>query len=203
MLCVGLLAGCHRGPVADSSSLTAELSNISGEELFRLGVWHATSGDLLRAEQYLGTALQRGHDARTVTYWLLRVCTAASRYQSALAHARQYLRHHPHDWSLRLVVASVYEALGDLERAQSEFERIVQAAPQNPLPHYRLALLYQVREPEQGRARKHLETYLALTPQGPHAAEVRATLDETVKSLEGPELVQDRNTSERESVGLQ
>jgi len=93
--------------------------------------------------------------------------------------------------------------LGDLERAQSELERIVQAAPQKPLPHYRLALLYQVREPEQGRARKHLETYLALTPQGPHAAEVRATLDETVKSLEGPELVQDRNTSERESVGLQ
>ena len=197
--CVGLMAGCHHVSPADRTSLNAELSNISGEELFRLGLWHATSGDLLRAEQYLVAARQRGHDARQVTYWLVRSCAAANRYQSALAHAQLYLRDHPQDWSLRLIAASVHEALGELARAQSELERIVQAVPQTPLPHYRLALLYQVRESQQHRARTHLEAYLALTPQGPHAAEARAVLDESVEVAKGPQLVPDPSAIEHES----
>jgi tetratricopeptide (TPR) repeat protein len=132
----------------------------------------------------------------------VRSCTAANRYQSALAHARLYLRDHPDDWPLRLIAASVHEALGELGRAQSELERIVQAVPQTPLAHYRLALLYQVREPQQHRARTHLEAYLALAPEGPHAAEARAVLDESVEPSNGPGQVPAPNAIEHESGGL-
>jgi tetratricopeptide (TPR) repeat protein len=196
--CLVVLVGCQHGSPAERTSLTAELSKISGEELFRLGLWHASSGDLLRAEQYLVAARRRGHEARLVTYWLVRVCTTASRYHSALAHVRLYLRDHPQDWSLRLIVASIYEALGELEEAQSELERLVRAVPQSPLPHYWLALLYQGREAQQHRARGHLETYLALTPQGPHAEEARAVLDEGVAVRNGPQLVPNPNESDSE-----
>ena len=199
--CLVFLVGCHHASPTERTSLTAELSKISGEELFRLGLWHAASGDLLRAEQYLVAARQRGHEARQVTYWLVRVCTVANRYQSALAHLRLYLRDHPQDWSLRLIVASVYEALGELGEAQSELERLVRAVPQSPLPHYRLALLYRGREAQEHRARTHLETYLALTPQGPHAAEARAALDEGVQASTGPQLVLKPNEIDLEIGG--
>jgi len=201
--CGLFLAGCHQLSPARKASLNAELSDISSEDLFRLGLWHARSGDLLRAEQYLVATRQRGYQARQVAYWLVRVCTAASRYQSALVHARLYLRDHPGDWSLRLITASVYEALGDLGRAQSELERIVQAVPQTPLPHFRLALLYGVSESQEHRARTQLEAYLALAPRGPHAAEARAVLDESIEVSKGPQLVPNPHVAEHESGGRQ
>jgi tetratricopeptide (TPR) repeat protein len=154
------------------------LSAITAEDLLYLALSHARSGDLLRAEQYLSAARRRGHDEAEVVYWLVRVCVAASRYQSALGHAADYLRDHPLDWSLRLVVATIHEALGDVARARSELERIVRAEPTRPLPHYRLAMLYRSWELDQERAKVHLEEYLKLTPQGPHAAEVRSALSE-------------------------
>jgi hypothetical protein len=53
---------------------------VTAEDLLFLAVSHARSGDLLRAEQYLSAARQRGHEEATVVYWLVRVCVAASRY---------------------------------------------------------------------------------------------------------------------------
>jgi len=188
LLAAGLatLGGCHHAMLHERPDLQAELSTVTAEDLLLLAVSHARSGDLLRAEQYLSAARQRGHDAGRVVYWLVRVCVAASRYQSALIHAGSYLRDHPSDWSLRLVVATIHEALGDLDRAQSELERIVGAEPSIPLAHYRLAMLYRSRESERDRARLHLEKYLKLTPDGPHAAEVRSVLSEVTDVSKGP-----------------
>jgi predicted Zn-dependent protease len=106
-----------------------------------------------------------------------------------LGHAADYLREHPADWSLRLVVASIHEALGDVARAKSELERVVRAQPARPLPHYRLAMLYRNEEADRERARAHLEAYLRLTPEGPHAAEVRSALSEVIAVSAGPRLV--------------
>ena len=115
--CLALIGGCHHATLRKGPDLQAELSSVTAEDLLSLAVSHARSGDLLRAEQYLSAARQRGHDEAAVVYWLVRVCTAASRYQSALGHAANYLRDHPKDWSLRLIVATIHEALGDGERA--------------------------------------------------------------------------------------
>ena len=178
LLWVATLGGCHHAAFQQRPELHAELSTVTVEDLLFLAFSYARSGDLLRAEQYFIAAHQRGHNEPAVVYWLVRVCVAASRYQSALAHAGSYLRDHPADWSLRLVVATIYEALGYVARAESELERIVAAEPLMPLPHYRLAMLYRDRRSQPQRARAHLEKYLRLSPQGPHAAEARSVLSE-------------------------
>jgi len=149
---------------------------------------HARSGDLLRAEQYLSAARQSGHDDATVAYWLVRVCVAGGRYRSAVAHAVDYLRDHPSDWSFRLVVATLHEALGDTADAERELERITAAAPEMPLPHYRLAMLYRARVGEQERANVQLEEYLRLAPEGRYAVEARDTLRQLIGISVGPQL---------------
>ena len=184
-----IVGGCHHATLYQGPDLQAQLSAVRAQVLLSLAVSHARSGDLLRAEQYLSAARERGHAEATVVYWLVRVCVAASRYQSALGHAANYLRDHPEDWPLRLVVATIHEALGDLALAQSELERIVEAEPALPLPHYRLAMLYRSGYVDQKLARRHLEEYLTLTPKGPHAAEVRSVLREVADDSTGPRLV--------------
>ena len=175
---LALLAGCGHATSHQRPDLTGERAAVTAEELFVVALSHARSGDLLRAEQYLSAARQHGYDEATLIYWLVRVCIASSRYQSALRHAAEYLRQNPSDWPLRLVVASIHEALGDQSRAQSELELVVKAEPSEPLPHYRLAMLYRTVESQQERASAHLQAYLRLDPQGAHSAEVRAALQE-------------------------
>lgn len=186
---VGFVTGCHHATLHQGPDLQAELTAVTAGDLFLLGVSHARSGDLLRAEQYLSAARKRGHDEAATVYWLVRVCVAASRYQSALVHAANYLRSHPTHWSLRLVVASIYEALGDVARAQSELERIVRGEPERPLPHYRLAMLYRSKDADPERAKAHLEEYLRLNPEGLHASEVRSILAEASTVSMGPQLL--------------
>lgn len=187
--CLAAPAGCHPPTFSRGSELQAELSAVSEDDLLFLAASHARSGDMLRAEQYLSAARERGYDEAVVVYWLVRVCVAASRYQSALGHATSYLRDHPADWSLRLVVATIHEVLGDLTSAQSELERVVRAEPSMPLPHYRLAMLYRDGWTDQERARGHLRAYLRLAPKGPHAAEVRSALSDVADVSAGARLV--------------
>ena len=152
-------------------------SRVTQEELFEIGLFQAGRGDLLRAEQYLTAARDRGYSKTATTYWLVRVCISAGRYQSALQHAEQYLRVDPFDLRVRLVVASIQEALGEVSLAQGELERIVQAEPGWALPHYRLALLYQRTPAQASLAPEELQEYLRLEPDGPHSAQARASLE--------------------------
>jgi tetratricopeptide (TPR) repeat protein len=184
-----MLGGCHHLTPHEAPALHDELSAVTADELFALAVSQARQGDLLRAEHYFSAARQKGYDEAAVLYWLVRVCISGGRYQSALGHASEYLRDHPHDWSLRLVVASIYEALGDLARARHELELIVWAEPNQALPRYRLAVLYRTWLSDAELARPHLQAYLTLSPGGPHAAEVTAALDEETAILAGPRLV--------------
>lgn len=173
-----LLSGCHHAGWRTEPASENELPTLSSEELFEVAQFQARRGDLLRAEQYLTAARSAGYEQATVAYWLVRICVSAGRYHSALGHARDYLRDHPDNWSLRLVVASIHEALGDLKRAELELERIIRAQPARPLPRYRLGMLYRQATLDSPRAVSQLQTYLYLAPDGPHAAEVRTVLDE-------------------------
>jgi hypothetical protein len=84
-VCLVLLcAGCNHAGLHHSSGLPEHLRMISAEDLFREGVAYALRGDTLRAEQYLNASKQRGHDPEAVVTWLVRVCVASSRYQTAL-----------------------------------------------------------------------------------------------------------------------
>jgi tetratricopeptide (TPR) repeat protein len=168
-----LACGCHQARSAVRRSESDSLSLISAEELFRIGLFHARRGDLLRAEQYLNAAREHGHDEAATVYWLVRVCVSAGRFRSALRHSASYLRDHPDNWRLRVVVASIHEALGDFHEAQLNLERVVASKPGEALAHYKLALLYHRQTPLPERAGPHLRAYLELAPEGPHAAEAR------------------------------
>ncbi len=177
LLLLSLGCGCHQTAVRRQDAEEVALSGLSSDELFEIALFQARRGDFLRAEQYLSAARQEGHSEFEVVYWLVRVCVSAGRFHSALAHASEHLRAHPSNWRLRLVVASIHEALGDLWSAQLQLESIVDAEPNRPLPRYRLAMLYRRLHAVSERAVPHLKAYLALEPDGPHAAEVRMVLD--------------------------
>lgn len=190
--CLAVTLGCNHPTLHQSSELQSELTNVTAEDLFLLGVSHAHSGDFLRAEQYLAAARQRGHEQASAIRWLVRVCIAASRYQSALRHAHRYLRENPRHWSLRLVVASLHEALGDSARAKSELEYIVRAEPDWALPHYRLAMLYRDNGDDRAQINAQLEQYLELAPDGHHAPEAQSFLDESLHAGVGPRRMSSR-----------
>lgn len=174
---VPLVCGCAH--LAPAETIPDALGKVSPEELFEEGVWHASRGDSLRAEQYFGAARDRGYPPQRVVAWLMVVCVAANRYRAALDHASIHLRRHPSNWWLRLVVASIHDALGDFEAARVELEQVVSADPARALPHYRLGLLYQERFGDLARAARHLERYRQLDPHGAHSSEVEILLRNT------------------------
>ena len=177
LLALALVLGCQRADIRKTTSAEAVVPNVTPAALFEVALLHARRGDSLRAEQYLSAARAYGYDEAAATYWLVRVCLEAGRYQSARTHAIEYLRDHPGHWVLRLVVATIHEALGDLARARTELERVVESEPLEPLGHYRLAMLYRRLESSpESRTQSHLEAYLKLAPQGAHAEEVRDAL---------------------------
>lgn len=179
-------AGCQHEALWAQSDLRQAMSAVDAQQLFQEGVLHARLGDSLRAEQYLTAAKARGYDEAEVVAWLVRICVAANRYHSALRHAEPYLRRHPEDWPLRFVIANIYDALGDAERAGVALEAVAEAAPNEPLAHYRLGLYHSEHSLEAEEARKAFENYLSLDPSGRYAAEARVRLQQSEQLAAGP-----------------
>lgn len=177
------LGGCHVASVRQNVTSGDGLSEITPRQLFAIALHHAGHGDLLRAEQYLVAAKAQGLEDAALVYWLVRVCVSAGRYHSALRHASNHLRSHPGDWGLRLIVASIHEALGDLESARFELEALVRAEPLAALPHFRLASVYRENALFKEDATHHYRRYLELDPDGPHASESRAALGDDARSV--------------------
>lgn len=152
------------------------LAETPAATLFQRGVELRRSGDYVRAEQYLAAARDRGHDASAVVYELVGVCIDAARYRAALRYAVPHLERNPDDWALRYLVASLYLAVGETPRARDELERVVADRPDEPEPRFLLAIVWADYLQQPGAAAAHLEAYLALAPDGRHAAEARARL---------------------------
>lgn len=122
LVLIYLACGCAN--VRTHTSQPDVLPILTAEELFQVAMFQAQRGDLFRAEQYLVAARNHGYDDTTATYWLVRVCVSAGRYHSALRHAQVHLDRNPSDWHLRLVVASIHEALGELEKARRQYQAL-------------------------------------------------------------------------------
>jgi tetratricopeptide (TPR) repeat protein len=181
--------GCQQDALRAQADLRQAMSAVNAEQLYEEGVLHARLGDSLRAEQYLTAARALGYDEGEVVSWLVRICVSSNRYQSALAHAEPYLRRHPEDWPLRFVVANLYDALGDTERAGLELEAVTEAAPDEPFAQYRLGVFYSERSLEAEEARRAFENYLRLDPGGRYAAEARTRLQREDWAANGPRRV--------------
>lgn len=166
---------------------TDPLKNISKEELFDQGIALARAGDMIRSEQYLAAAYDKGYNPEQVLPVLLAVCVQSSRLSAALNYATPELDHHPHNWSLRTVVASIHMGLENFERAEAEFVQALRDAPEtNRAPiHFQLASLYHDKLNQDEKAKPHYEAYLSLAPEGEHKDEARFALD-NIQSTNAP-----------------
>ena len=175
-LLANLLSACGAAVPSPTDVAVAASPEHDAARLYSLGERAAANGDSVRAEQYLSLAIQRRYRVERALPLLLSVCVSSSRLRAALNHAEPYLRSHPEDVSLRYLVATIRVGLGEEQTARLELERILQEAPDNPDAHYLLGVLDEPMSAED--ARRHFRTYLAATPTGKRAADVRGRLAE-------------------------
>jgi len=67
-------------------------------------------------------------------------------------------------------------AQGDFERAVSLYEAALDDSPRGAEVHYKLALLYDDKLNDPVSALHHFKRYLALSPNGPHAKDVKESI---------------------------
>lgn len=178
-LAIVFLAACgHAASSGPEGEPPADpIADVAPDELFRRGLALAQRGDLIRAEQYLAAAIERGYPRDRGLPILLRVCVASSRLTTALDYARPYLEEHPEDWPLRHLVASIHLGLGHPDDARRELERVIADAPNEAEPHYLLAVVLRDELGDVDGARPHFQRYLELAPEGRRAAEVSRALE--------------------------
>lgn len=85
-----------------------------------------------------------------------------------------------------MVVGSLYAAVGQNVTARTHYETVVEQHPDEPTPHYALAVLLRDQFVDKVGADAHFREYLRLAPAGPHADEAKGSLLKPVKPVEAP-----------------
>lgn len=156
------------------------------ELLIRRARAFASVGDHTRAEQYLQLALQSGASEERVLPLLVRACVADQRYRDAIAHLEQHLRRRPQNARARFLLASLHAAVGQLDAARRELERVLAALPAHADAHYALAVMLRDEVGNHSAADHHFREYLRLAPAGSHADEARGSLLQPLPAPEVP-----------------
>ena len=151
---------------------------LSAAELFDAGKRFLAASDLVRAEQYLASALGQGFDERACVPPLLEATVRGSRLRSALSYAEPALIRHQNDRALRQLVAAIHLVLGDLKTAEQNLRKALAITDDQAESHYLLALVLGRRNGEPEERVHAWQRYLELAPEGPHAEEARAALRE-------------------------
>lgn len=178
--------GVHPNGPGAIERATSQGDGASAGELLVAGVEWARRGDSVRAEHYLVAALERGASEKKTVPLLVAVCVEGSRFRAALEHAEPYLRTHPEEAELRLLVASIYLGLGRVDDARSSLEEVLRVRPRSGAARYFLGSLYAREFGEVESASHEFRLYLQLEPAGAHAAEVRAWLRRTERLTATP-----------------
>ena len=171
-----LLCACYSSEPDVRQPMPDPIADVEGQTLYERGIRLARTGDLLRAEQYVNAAMEKGFPRDRALPALLRICIAASRYNDALRYAEPYLREHPNRYELRTLVASIHLALGNVVQAQDHLETAIAGAPTEAPAYYLIGMLLREEHEDQVSADPYLRKYLELAPNGTHAAEVRALI---------------------------
>lgn len=183
-----LLACACGGSMSNSAAKAPDpLAGVPAEQLYDDGIRYKQAGDLIRAEQYLAAAVDRGYPEKQALEALLEVCVAGSRYQAGLAHAERYLARHPEDWALRYFAASLHIAIGDAGTARIELERVIGDRPQLAEAHFDIAVLYRDELGDPTAAESAFRRYLELAPDGDKAVAARTWLSWRERETRGAE----------------
>lgn len=175
------VSACGGGPRQKAAEDAAVIRReTTPERLQARGESAAMVGDFTRAEQYFVAALHAGGDERTLVKRLFVVCVTDGRFPAAASFGEDYLRRHPGDTDIRYALATVYIALGDLDAARPELERVIEERPDHADAHFALATV--LRQTGEGLldADRHLREYIRLEPKGEHAEAARASLLKSV-----------------------
>ena len=171
-------------PPPPKDQVQKDLDAVAGErtadKLFDRGKAFHNVGDLTRAEQYYAAALKAGAPSGKVLPHLMRACVDSHRYRVAIEYAQPYLVQHPGDWRLRLVVATLYGAIGEKEEERVQLERALESNPDDATGQYALATLLRDEYKDLPGADVHFREYLRLDPAGAHAEEARGGLLKSV-----------------------
>lgn len=177
LLCGALLFGaCAPPEPAVRQPMPDPIADVEGQELYDAGLRLARTGDLLRAEQYVKAAIERGYPEERALPSLLKICVAASRLNAALQYAEPHLRDHPENFRLRTLVASIHLGLGNVDDAQAHLSEVLERVPADAPANYLMGMLHREERDDPVASEPYLQRYLELEPNGPHAAEVRNML---------------------------
>jgi tetratricopeptide (TPR) repeat protein len=167
-----LLVGCAHATAAP----TQPSPRMSPQQLFAVARLSEQRGDSLRAQQYYMAAMEQGFDSHQVMPRLLRLYVTDGQYRLAISRAKDVLDEHGDDPVLRMLLAELYRAAELDVPAEHEYQRVLDAQPNNAQAHLELALLLQHAGRDAGRADGHLRAYLALEPNGAGAQDARGRL---------------------------
>ena len=177
------MLGCPANPPPKDQvqqDIAAANAQKTPDKLLARGKAFHQVGDYTRAEQYYAAAIQEGADPKEVLPLLLRVCIEGKRYRVAIEYAEPYLKKHPDDWKLRLVVAALYGGIGEPGVERAELEQVLAVNPNEATGHYALACLLRDEYGDVVGADAHFREYLRLDPQGDHVDEAKAGLLKTI-----------------------
>lgn len=197
-LTAALFAGvpaCAPSPAAKAEADMASVRKESdAKTLLERGKAFAAVGDHTRAEEYLASSIEAGADPREALPALMDVCVKTGRYRSAIQHGENHLRKHPGDAGTRLMVGSLYSAIGEPREAHRHLEQVIATVtePQGgrghtpsllAQAHYLLAVLARDSDGDVVAADSHFREYLRLEPNGAHVEEARASLLKRVPEM--------------------
>lgn len=172
-----LLAACGvpalqarpRAPAGQAKTLSKEQAMEVATEVER-------RGDDLRAAQYLQLAMAQGAGEAAVVPRLLATYIRGRQYRLAAQWAENYLRRRPGQHNLQLLLATLYEALGDRHSAIAQYRDLLAHAPDHAGAHISLAITLNAVGQDATTADYHYRRYLELQPHGPFAAQAQGAL---------------------------
>lgn len=173
---LALAAGCAGARAKGPDAPPPPESVPSAAQLVEIADVLATSGERMRAAQYLVLAEKQGVSERETLPRLLKLYAEDGQLRLAIEHAEHYLTRHPRDVRVRQCLASLYQAIGVSRAAVRELQRVVQVEPDNAEAHFALASILHESGTEHAETDEHYRAYLALEPEGRHAEEARSRL---------------------------
>lgn len=175
VLVLSALPACVQQLRATEPSLD-EPPALSNTQLLEVARELERRGDSLRAEQYYVLALERGAPADEVLPRLLAAYVRDRQYRLAAQRAEDFLAKHPHSVRIRLILAALYEAVGDYARAVECYQQVVHREPSGPDAHFALASVLVEQGQQRATADRHFRRYLELAPRGVYAERAQAAL---------------------------
>jgi tetratricopeptide (TPR) repeat protein len=170
-----VLTGCA-GSQLQAAAPVSEGQGLSTAQLIEVAQELERRGESLRAEQYWNEALERGADPDKVLPHLLSAYVRDRQYRLAAQRAEDHLRRHPSSTRVRLLLASLYQAVDDYAQAVRQYRAVVQLEPTRANAHYALATALVDEGHDRASADEHFRRYLELAPTGPYAERAQAAL---------------------------